>query len=356
MVAGELLETGKILMSAPGMIHHFAVTALESARQQRVDEQLLFHGQGLTTRGRWEGADLLRFLRALGTVLQDAFYGMAASPCPPDAAGLGLELMVLSESLGAALDRSCRFYALVTDGVQFRLVRHGETASIDIAVAETQRDPRHFLAEWHAVRWHRLSQWLIGEEIPLTRVEFMHSPQTVRSDYAQVFGENCQFQRASNRISFPVRYLERGIIRSVDDLKITRSSTCDLFTPTDIHRTWRNLLRSALRARLSRMAAIPTMEELAEEFGVSSQTLRRRLKDENSSYRKLKAEARREVVLDTISDDNLTLSQISLLAGFAETNGLVRAMKSWTGLSPSQFRKAVEDRVPSPADQAKVLM
>jgi AraC-like DNA-binding protein len=91
------------------------------------------------------------------------------------------------------------------------------------------------------------------------------------------------------------------------------------------------------------MASIPTMEELAKEFGVSGQTLRRGLKTEGTSYRQIKAEARREVVLSNISDTTLTLSQISVLAGFAETNGLVRAMKAWTGLSPSAFRRVAID-------------
>jgi AraC-like DNA-binding protein len=82
------------------------------------------------------------------------------------------------------------------------------------------------------------------------------------------------------------------------------------------------------------------MEELAHTFGVSGQTMRRGLKAEGTSYRQVKAEARREVVLNNIADTSLTLSEISVLAGFAETNGLVRAMKSWTGLSPSAYRQA----------------
>jgi AraC-like DNA-binding protein len=95
------------------------------------------------------------------------------------------------------------------------------------------------------------------------------------------------------------------------------------------------------------MSPMPTMEELATKFGVSSQTLRRALRTEGASYRLIKWEARREVVLNNISDTSLTLSQISLLAGFAEANGLVRAMKSRSGVSPSAFRRVALDGDPT---------
>jgi AraC-like DNA-binding protein len=43
--------------------------------------------------------------------------------------------------------------------------------------------------------------------------------------------------------------------------------------------------------------------------------------------------------MEQIGDERISLAQISLMAGFAETNGLARAMRSWTGFSPSQYRK-----------------
>jgi AraC-like DNA-binding protein len=85
------------------------------------------------------------------------------------------------------------------------------------------------------------------------------------------------------------------------------------------------------------------MEQFAQEFDMCGQTLRRRLRAEGSSYRQLKAEARHEVALDGISDNRITLSEVSLMAGFADTNGLTRAMKSWTGFSPSEYRKRARE-------------
>ena len=159
--------------------------------------------------------------------------------------------------------------------------------------------------------------------------------------YKAALGEHVTFGAAANRLIFPRRHLDRRIIRDIKDLAELSNNSFDPEQRNHLHRTWSSLLKSSLRANLYRMTPLPTMEDLAKEFAVSSQTLRRSLKSEGTSYRQIKAETRREVVVNNISDTSLTLGQISVLAGFAETNGLVRAMKAWTGLSLSAFRRSV---------------
>jgi AraC-like DNA-binding protein len=217
----------------------------------------------------------------------------------------------------------------------------GTRAQIDIVVADPSLDPRNFLIEWYATRLLGLTQWLIGHEIPQVEVAFAHSPQLPANAYVSALGENVSFDRSVNRITFPSRYLDRRVIRDVKDIAALTSASYDPEHRPYLYRTWSVLLKSSLRSSLYRMVPLPTMEDLAKEFGVSSQTLRRGLKAEGKNYRQIKAEARREVVVSNISDTSLTLGQISILAGFAETNGLVRAMKSWTGLSLSAFRRSV---------------
>jgi len=332
-------------MTGHGMTHHFAELLLESAARRGLDRRMLTQGRVLATGERWSGQDFFTLLHRVGESLQDEFFGLASQPCPMGTSQLGIELLVLSEDLADALERSSRFYALVSQGLRLRLIHGGETAIFEISLADPSRDECHFLVEWHMLRWYMLCQWLIGEEIALERVDFPHPMQTALADYAEVFGHNCRFSQAGARFVFSGHYLGRKVIRRLSNVRgdWTQRRVAE-FTAPDVHRAWKELLKAALRARMARMTPIPTMEELAEEFGVCGQTLRRRLKAERTSYRKLKAEARREMVLEGIRNEELTLGQISLMAGFAETNGLVRAMKSWTGLTPSQYRKRAMPR------------
>jgi AraC-like DNA-binding protein len=328
-------------LQAGELINYFVVSLLESAKSRGLTLGLPAGAMRGTSEQQWNGADFAHFMRTIGFELDDAFFGLAKSPCPARSSQFGVELMVLSDTLGEALDRYARFYDVITDGLALNLEVKGAKAEVQITVADPSLDPRHFLVEWYATRLLGLAQWLIGHEIPQIEVEFSHPRHLPIGAYTSALGEHVTFGAPTNRLIFPRRHLDRRIIRDIKDLAELSSNNFDPEQRNHLHRTWSSLLKSSLRASLYRMTPLPTMEDLAKEFGVSSQTLRRGLKSEGTSYRQIKAETRREVVVNNISDTSLTLGQISVLAGFAETNGLVRAMKSWTGLSLTAFRRAV---------------
>jgi AraC-like DNA-binding protein len=341
--ACRAVRTGGAL-AASELIHLLASALLESGARHGITIGLPAARLSASPGVRWSGSDLVRFMRYIGTELDDAFFGLATSKCPVSSSEFGVELMMLSPTLGEALDRYFRFYRVITDGLRLKLHAEGPSAHVEIVPADPSLDPRRFLTQWYTLRLRGLAQWLIGEEIPFTQVQFSHSPQLALPVYARVFGQEVAFGRPVDRFTFPSRYLNRRIVRQMAELTVLSSGEYNPDPPRRLRHGWSDLLKSSLRASLYRMAPIPTMEELAQTFGVSSQTLRRGLKAEGVSYRQVKAEARREVVLSNISDTSLTLAEISVLAGFAETNGLVRAMKSWTGLSPSAYRQVAIDR------------
>jgi AraC-like DNA-binding protein len=326
-------------MPANRLIHHLATTLLAGGIRNGVPGLPPPESQGSSK--KLNGADLVRFMRIIGVELDDAFFGLAKSRCPVNSSSFGIELMMLSNTLGEALDRYFRFYEVITDGLSLSYSVDGTSAAIRIIAAEPRLDPQHFLIEWYTVRLRELAQWLIGEEIPLASVEFSHSRQLAATVYASVFGTQVAFDQATNQFIFPSQYLNRRVVRDLSELSVLSKGEYDPSSPRALHRTWSSRVQSALRGRLYRRASMPTMEQLAVEFGVSSQTLRRGLRSEGKSYRQVKWEVRRELVVSTIADTTLTLSQISLLAGFAETNGLVRAMKARNGLSLSAFRQQV---------------
>ncbi|MDB5583559.1 MAG: AraC family transcriptional regulator [Bradyrhizobium sp.] len=324
------------------MTDHLAAALLKSAEQNAIDLHL--PSSDCVAGEPWNGHDLLRFLRTVRQQTQDDFCGLASHPCPVEASLFATEVAVRSETLGEALRLAFRLYAMLSPGVQFMLVEEGANVAIEIVPHDPGRDGSHFLVEWYAVSWYKLAQWLVGEEVPLESAEFPHARQAKPSEYAQVFGVTCRFRRPVGRIVFSRRFLSRRIVRSPDDIdRLRASADFDLAATGDMERSWRGMLKTSLRARLVQSRPLPTMEQFAQEFDMCGQTLRRRLRAEGSSYRQLKAEARHEVALDGISDNRITLSEVSLMAGFADTNGLTRAMKSWTGFSPSEYRRRARE-------------
>src|SRR3546814_1973483 len=92
----------------------------------------------------------------------------------------------------------------------------------------------------------------------------------------------------------------------------------------DGHRSFKAQLKTRVKAQLEQTQTLPSIEDAAGECHVSSQTLRRRLQAECSSYRLVKEEVRRELALKFLGDAELPIGEVSLRAGFAEPNGLTR--------------------------------
>jgi AraC-like DNA-binding protein len=190
--------------------------------------------------------------------------------------------------------------------------------------------------------WHKLPQWLIGAEIWLDRTEFDHPLDTSYSAYTAMFGGECVFNSDACRLVFARSYLDRRVIRRPSQGDQLKATTPGYFArPAFVAKSWRQLIRNVLRAEITGGNPPSTIEKLADEFGMSAQTLRRRLKAEGASYRTLKAEARLEIARNVLADETATLSEASIAAGFAESNALTRALRARKGLTSQDLRDQV---------------
>lgn len=322
-------------MQSDELIQDFTETLIASATSHGVAEAL----PRRPAHGRWSGENFIDIMQIVGRALDDAHFGFGRTRCPLQAQQFGVEVMLLSNNLGDALDRYSRFFAIASAELSIAIERTAKQVHIQLRGPGLETDPHQFLIEWNAVRILGISQWLVGASFPSAEVTFAHKRRLPAAVYTSVLGENVAFEQAVNRISFPVHELSRRVIFDAQDLTRLWSKRFEGKTGNHLNENWSALVKSSLRDSLLRMEPLPTMEDLARKFRVSSQTLRRGLKAEGGSYRAVKDSARREVVLSNIGDTSLTLGQISVLAGFAETNGLERAMKNWTGQRPSDVRR-----------------
>lgn len=65
------------------------------------------------------------------------------------------------------------------------------------------------------------------------------------------------------------------------------------------------------------------------------------LKKEDTSYTDLIREALKSVAERYLKDKNISIDEIAYFLGFSETSTFHRAFKSWTNLTPAQYRKSI---------------
>lgn len=84
----------------------------------------------------------------------------------------------------------------------------------------------------------------------------------------------------------------------------------------------------------------PSLDEVAEKLGLSSWSLQRRLKEENTSFSQQVDVVRREMATHYLQQPNLSVSEMALLLGYSEVSAFSRAYRRWFGCSPRSSRKS----------------
>jgi AraC-like DNA-binding protein len=80
---------------------------------------------------------------------------------------------------------------------------------------------------------------------------------------------------------------------------------------------------------------------VAEALHMTPRNLHRKLQKEDTSFKLLLTQVRKELAQQYIQDRSKTLTEISYLLGFSEASSCSRAYKGWTGQAPSEARQDV---------------
>jgi AraC-like DNA-binding protein len=71
---------------------------------------------------------------------------------------------------------------------------------------------------------------------------------------------------------------------------------------------------------------------------MSARTLRRKLREENASFRKVVDDLRMEIAIRYLRDTDLAVEDIAESLGFSDAANFRHAFRRWTKASPREFR------------------
>ncbi|MCG8346105.1 MAG: AraC family transcriptional regulator [Chlorobiales bacterium] len=87
----------------------------------------------------------------------------------------------------------------------------------------------------------------------------------------------------------------------------------------------------------------PSIDAVSSKLFVSPRTLQRRLKQEGKSFQDLLHKTREALAKHYLKTSSLSAAEISFLLGFEEPNSFFRAFHLWTGKTPEQVRRAMQN-------------
>ncbi len=189
---------------------------------------------------------------------------------------------------------------------------------------------------------HKLYEWLIDAAIPLEAAEFGH-PHPLRSVlHLSLLSCPARFGRAQTCLTFGAASLEHAVIRRPSELSSRLADFPFNLLAGECQRT--ALAEHVHRAMVDghmRLRKVPSVDEVARRFGVTSWTLRRRLADEGTSYSTIRKRVQLCLATEFLRRSDLTINEVAELANFSDAGAFRRAFQQWTGHSPSAYREDV---------------
>ena len=268
--------------------------------------------------------------------LDDEALGWFSRRLPWGAYGMLCRASITAPTLEVALKRWCRHHRILTEDVLFELATSDETAVISI---REQRDlglSREFCLVTLLRYVLGYSCWAVDSAILLRNAEFPYSEPDHVSVYPTIFCKTIRFDAERASISCDKRYLALPLKRSADDLDNMLKGALRLTVLP--YRRDRLLVERVRRVLRNARGRILTAEDVASDLALSTRTMHRRLREEATSLRALKEEAKLELAKQELMRGRTPIKRIAEIAGFRNEKSFSRAFRSWTGASPREFR------------------
>lgn len=305
--------------------------------QSLLDEINLARGEFADITQRVDIQKLADMMLVIWDRLGDETMGLASEPIPRGTWWMACKLAVHEPNLKAALKAAIRMYGIATRAYRVELKEAAGITTLVFHDYQSHSDPHHLFAEMTLMAWHRLSAWLIGENIPLTTITFPY-PITEHSDeYHHMFPARFEFDAPHLSLSFSSSFLQRVVVKDATALRLFMSNCpYELFMQPRVEFSLAHEIKTILEKTLA--DGSPTLEEAASSLHMSKRTFIRKLKEEGVSYQELKNIVRRDRAIHYLLANTLPIADIASRIGFSDTAVFARAFKGWTGVSPREYR------------------
>src|SRR5258705_1929582 len=275
-------------------------------------------------------------LQHLWRTTNDELMGLGPKPVPLGTFRLLAFALCSAPNLSTALARfgECRS-ALPGIPAVFASSSDGATTlAIDIAGFT---EPLDLLADVLLALTHRAINWAIRRPLCLQRVDLPHRRPRGNTDYHVMFGAPVEFSAPRAALIFDCAALSEPIVRDQAEVeKFLRDSPSGMIAQFDFYSSHSDRVRRIIEARLGGRRC--TADEIAAGVGMSRQTLRRRLRDENTSGTDIKDDVLREAAMASLAKGDETIAALSQRHGFSEPSAFTRALRRSTGGPPRSYR------------------
>lgn len=178
-------------------------------------------------------------------------------------------------------------------------------------------------------------RYLLGDRFCGATLELPYPAPSHAARYTEVLGMPVTFGKPVAALRFPARLMNERFALADPASRSMAARRCEEeLRRLEIDQDWASRVRSRL---MQAEGMLPSLEQLAGSFHLTSRTLRRHLAALGVSYRNLLEEVRMARAVRYLAA-NHPVQKVADLLGYADPSNFTRAFRRWTGHPPSYYR------------------
>lgn len=254
---------------------------------------------------------------------------------PLDLSALGVSFLA-SATLEEALQRLVRYESAVNSELRLTIVESGDLAELENAFPALQPDAQRLMEDCRTSLLVDLCRRGLNMNLDPVEMAFTYPEPESLGEHFALFRCPIKFSQPLSKISFSAADLKRPFTAADRELAISGDRILEEVIQ-DLQES--DIISKVKHAIVHDLpSGTPSEEDIARRICLSSRTLQRRLADEQTNFRTLVLEVRRELAQKYLADKSMPLAEISYMLGFSDTSSFSRAFKKWTGEPPARFR------------------
>ncbi|WP_082939746.1 AraC family transcriptional regulator [Mycobacterium sp. 852014-50255_SCH5639931] len=248
-----------------------------------------------------------------------------------------------SSTLGDAVRFAARFYELSYGFCLPTVTVDGPVAAMRLDLPDLTGPVAEFLVRRDLVAIARVMAEMLGRPVPFTSIEFAGAaPSSGDTLACKAFGVTPRYDSPANVARWPAALLDNPLPRASEMTVAMCEQQCRALLERRRERTG---VARRVRERLASIDGEPhTIAAVARQLAMSERTLRRRLAEENTTFRDLVEEVHRVLAEELLATGALSVEDVALRLGYAEATSFIAAFKRWTGTTPARYQRSVAPR------------